>query len=137
MNATPDDLSGEMFQSRIKPFMAKANHRQTIVVKIGSHTHRLKKRTKRNGHFDESLTIATNKIEPLIEEVDGRRLLRLTVGIAGSSETPVEGIAYLYPAQGISVVSDIDDTIKDSSVGDKRELLANTFLRKFRSIDGM
>jgi len=137
MNATPDDLSGEMFQSRIKPFMAEANHRQIIVVKIGSQTYRLKKRTKRNGHFHESLTIAADKIEPLVEEVVGRRLLRLTVEIQGSSEAPVDGVAYLYPANGVSVVSDIDDTIKDSSVGDKRELLANTFLRKFRSIEGM
>jgi phosphatidate phosphatase APP1 len=38
---------------------------------------------------------------------------------------------------GTCVVSDIDDTIKDSDVGNRKQLLANTFLRDFRSIDGM
>lgn len=137
MNATPDDLSGEMFQSRIKPFMAEADQRQTILVKIGSQTHRLRKRTRRNGRFDETLTIADSEIESLIEKADAKRLIRFSVSIEGSDESAVEAIAYLYPAQGLSVVSDIDDTIKDSSVADRRELLANTFLREFRSIDGM
>jgi len=47
------------------------------------------------------------------------------------------GKVLLYPRRGLSIVSDIDDTIKDSQVGDRKELLANTFLRKFRSIEGM
>ncbi len=137
MNATPDDLNGEMFQSRIKPFMAEAEHRQTIVVKVGKETHRLKKRTRRNGHFAETLTISNKVIDGTAQEVDGNHLLPLTISIEGSSESPIEALAYLYRPEGLSIVSDIDDTIKDSSVGDRRELLANTFLRKFRSIDGM
>ncbi len=55
----------------------------------------------------------------------------------GQTAEPVEGVVYLYGRSGLSVVSDIDDTIKDSAVGDRRELLVNTFLREFRSIDGM
>ncbi len=47
------------------------------------------------------------------------------------------GRAQLVKPQGISVISDIDDTIKDSHVLDKKELLANTFLRPFRAIPGM
>jgi phosphatidate phosphatase APP1 len=39
--------------------------------------------------------------------------------------------------RGTSVISDIDDTIKDSNVRDKHELGANTFLRNFRAVAGM
>jgi phosphatidate phosphatase APP1 len=34
-------------------------------------------------------------------------------------------------------VSDIDDTVKESHVTDRGELLANTFLREFRAVAGM
>ena len=37
----------------------------------------------------------------------------------------------------LTIVSDIDDTIKVSTVSDRRELLMNTFVRDFRSVDGM
>ena len=137
MHASPDDLSGETFQSRIKPFMAEADHRQSIVVTIGKRIFRLKKRTRRNGRFEQTLIVADSEIKDLVKEVDGNRLLEFSVSISGSTEAPVSAIAYLYRPGKVSVVSDIDDTIKDSAVGDKRELLANTFLRKFRSIDGM
>ena len=137
MHASPDDLSGETFQSRIKPFMAEAEHRQRIVVKIGEQSYRLGKRTKRNGRFDQTLTVPDSQIQPLVKEVDGNRLVEFSVSIEGSTQEPISAVAYLYLPGKVSVVSDIDDTIKDSAVGDRRELLANTFLRKFRSIDGM
>lgn len=38
---------------------------------------------------------------------------------------------------GVSVVSDIDDTIKDSNVTDKPQLALNTFVRDFRAASGM
>lgn len=41
------------------------------------------------------------------------------------------------PAQGLSVISDVDDTIKISEVHDKHALLANTFLRPYRPVDGV
>ena len=45
--------------------------------------------------------------------------------------------ARLIPRNGVSVITDIDDTIKDSSVGNRRALLQNTFLRDFKSVDKM
>jgi Uncharacterized conserved protein (DUF2183) len=48
-----------------------------------------------------------------------------------------EGVVQLVGRTGVSVVSDIDDTIKDSNVLDKRELALNTFVRDFRGVPGM
>jgi len=43
----------------------------------------------------------------------------------------------LIPPQGYSVISDIDDTVKESEVRDRRQLLNNTFYRDFRAVPGM
>ena len=137
MQATPDEINGETFQSRITPFLAEADHRQSVIVTINGKSHRLRKKTRRNGHFHDWLTVSNADVEQATVESSGRQLLRVLFSIEGQKSEPVSGSVYLHQPQGISVISDIDDTIKDSSVGDRRELLANTFLREFRSIDGM
>jgi phosphatidate phosphatase APP1 len=48
-----------------------------------------------------------------------------------------EGRVLLIGPKGLSVVSDIDDTIKISSVTVKEELMANTFFRPWRAVPGM
>jgi phosphatidate phosphatase APP1 len=47
------------------------------------------------------------------------------------------GHVQLISEVGVSVVSDIDDTIKVSHVAHRRLLLRNTFLRDFQAVDGM
>jgi phosphatidate phosphatase APP1 len=42
----------------------------------------------------------------------------------------------LIEPRGLSVISDIDDTIKISDVTNRRELLANTFLREYKPVAG-
>ncbi|MDR2173821.1 MAG: App1 family protein [Burkholderiales bacterium] len=48
-----------------------------------------------------------------------------------------KGRAWVIPAKGVSVVSDIDDTIKISNVLDKKNLVRNTFLEPFKAVPGM
>ncbi len=48
-----------------------------------------------------------------------------------------QGEALLVAREGLSVVSDIDDTIKISQVTDKKALLANTFLKPFETVPRM
>jgi phosphatidate phosphatase APP1 len=47
------------------------------------------------------------------------------------------GSVLKLPDQGLSVVSDIDDTIKHTQVRDRREMLLNTFARPFAAVPGM
>jgi len=48
-----------------------------------------------------------------------------------------EGRALVIPAEGVSIVSDIDDTIKISDVRNKKALMRNTFVKPFRAVPGM
>lgn len=47
------------------------------------------------------------------------------------------GYAWVIPDEGVSIVSDIDDTIKISNVLDKKILMRNTFLEPFQAVPGM
>ena len=47
------------------------------------------------------------------------------------------GRIHLIGDEGISVISDIDDTVKVTNVANRRELLANTLFREFRAVAGM
>jgi phosphatidate phosphatase APP1 len=47
------------------------------------------------------------------------------------------GKAVLVSEQGLSIISDIDDTIKDSHVLDKQLLVRNTFVNPLHSVAGM
>ena len=137
MQASPDDLEGETFRSRITPFMADADHRKSLIITIGSQSHRLRRKTKRNGHFAGWLTLDDSVIQSNIQNEGNGQTISFQAVIDGLEETRTEGKIFLFKPGGTSVISDIDDTIKDSAVGDRRELLANTFLREFRSIEGM
>ncbi|WP_374567997.1 App1 family protein [Ideonella sp.] len=48
-----------------------------------------------------------------------------------------QGQAVLVPPQGLTVVTDMDDTIKETNVNDRTEAKANTFVRPFRPVAGM
>ena len=62
----------------------------------------------------------------------GRLALTLTDG-----QRRFEGRVHWLAPQGLSVVSDIDDTIKHTLVRQRREMLRNTFARPFVAVPGM
>lgn len=47
------------------------------------------------------------------------------------------GCAQLLEPRGLSIISDVDDTLKHSNVPNRRELFRNTFERTFCPIEGM
>lgn len=47
------------------------------------------------------------------------------------------GHAILVPEEGVSVISDIDDTIKVTEVTDRGKMMENTFVNPFRAAPGM
>jgi phosphatidate phosphatase PAH1 len=47
------------------------------------------------------------------------------------------GEVHLLEDTGTSVISDIDDTIKVTQVNDRSALLANTFVRPFKPVEGV
>ncbi|HEY8377247.1 MAG TPA: phosphatase domain-containing protein [Nannocystis sp.] len=125
----PDgSASNEVFTRRARAFLVDNERGKRIVVQIGPREHVLEA-TGPNGHSetvlhlsDADLPATTNRVVAVLPPGDARRF----------STT----ITRLDTA-GISVISDVDDTVKVSEVRDKRKLLVNTFLREFEPVPGM
>lgn len=74
------------------------------------------------------------EVDPAARE---RRWLRFAVAMPRGDRRQFEGRALIVPTLGLSVISDIDDTIKVSQVRDRHELLLNTFAREFVAVPGI
>ncbi|MBN2145360.1 MAG: App1 family protein [Candidatus Aureabacteria bacterium] len=84
-----------------------------------------------NGHFNGQILIKTEKLAPVPEWINYEAVLKK------QDLRHYKGMVQLIRPEGISVITDVDDTIKVSQVTDKKELIANTFLREFRPVEGM
>ena len=140
MGVTSEELQTPTFESRINQFMAAACAKLPLEIRIGKSRFPIRKATRRNGSFEDVFHVRSKDLGLVGNQQESQQSLRETTFELASPEFDqplATGKVFLFPANGISVVSDIDDTIKDTQVGDRRELLANTFLREFRSIEGM
>src|SRR5438067_7252361 len=134
MRAGQPELSSDLFQERIARFVAKDSAGRRVAVRIGDAVFRLPNKTRRNGHFQAPIAVPRSLAELCAETAAVGAEQYLQVNILGAKAT---GQAYLIPPTGLSIISDIDDTLKHSHVGCKRTLLANTFLKPFETIPGM
>ena len=134
MRASDDEFASPLFQERIARFVAADRHGRRIAVRIGDEVHRLPKKTRGNGQFQATVRVSSRTVRDWVESAAVGAEQYLELGVLGAMAT---GRAYLLPPTGLSVISDIDDTLKHSYVACKRTLLVNTFLRPYETIPGM
>lgn len=138
MQATPDEMESELFRERIRCFIAQTEGGKRVGVRVGSQSVVFRKGTKRNGQFQGAVRVAVDEAKKISNNgKNGDCWIGFDAVGAEFGEPTCYGKAQLLGETGVSVITDIDDTIKDTEVTSRRELLANTFLREFRSIDGM
>jgi hypothetical protein len=118
-----------IFRARAAWFLADSESGKRLGVRGGTGAVDLGP-TGGNGHARQEMFLPA----PL---PSGEAPQGLELTVAGPGGRLFRGQALLVPPHGVSVVSDIDDTIKVSQVKDKEALLANTFLRPFRAVPGM
>ena len=127
-----DSQNSAVFQQRIRLFLVDNERAKVVVIRCGDLTHDLEP-SEADGHFRGKLLIPVAVAEKLA--TDG--LLPFRAVTAANDERKFEGSIHLIPPTGLSVISDIDDTIKITEVTDKRKTLDNTFFQPFRAVDGM
>jgi len=137
MRAPRDAFDSEIFKTRIQAFAAAASRGRRIAIRVGNALHLLPRPTTRSGLFEGVVYVPAEETG-----ADSRGWLSFTVIAARSSDGKASalectGRAQLVPPVGMSIISDIDDTIKHSGVTNRRALLRNTFLREFQPIFGM
>ena len=137
MRASDEDFASELFLHRINRFLSDDRGGRRIAVEVGDHTYVLTKKSHRNGHIHAPLRIPISQLQNAVVEPTSSGL-KIDVHVPGNLGIAVaKGYAHLLPPHGVSIISDIDDTLKHSYVACKRTLLTNTFLRPFETIPGM
>lgn len=125
-------VDNPIFKKRVRMFLVDNERGKSPQIRIGQSRY-IVGRTEPNGHFTSFISLTAdqakrNEVHPWVHFALDQNLPDRRV---------FEGCVQLVGDQGLSIISDIDDTIKISHVADKKALLANTFLRPFRAVPGM
>jgi len=138
--------SSEIFHERIQGFLHQPQRRVSVVFHIGENEQAVTGVSKRTGHVQVEATLGPdelpNEVRGLakataIATVPIQHQLNCRVHLAPEDQRQIENSVQIIPPRGISVISDIDDTLKISQVAHSRQLLHNTFLNPFATVPGM
>jgi phosphatidate phosphatase APP1 len=122
---------------RVRLFLVDNERGQDISVRIGSKAYEVGV-SEPNGHFQGELRLSAAEIERLLRaQKADNSFLSFEAVTRQSDDRRFVGRVQLVAPAGLSIISDIDDTIKHSQVGDHKAVLANTFLHKFKATPGM
>lgn len=122
----------QRFYERTQLFRVDSERgKQLLVTDIGGARHSLPI-TRRSGRTGDLLSI-----EPKQPFGNENRKISFELNGSGKPANHNEAIAYFIPKSGLSFISDIDDTIKETKVGKTREVLIKTFLEEFLPVEGM
>ena len=129
---TTDDDTEPNFARRLNLLIADNERGKRIVVSIAGRIEVLPA-SGPNGHFATTLTLPAEELSAF---GDGASL-PYTAVTEDDEQRVFGGAVRLVGPTGLSVISDIDDTVKVSHVTDRRQLLEKTFLLDFADAPGM
>ncbi len=122
LDVVEDQPMSDEFRSRLNWFMADREMNKRLQISIGDQTYR-SPRSPPNGHIKFN-------VEYLTDAAAGSLL---NYGVAGHPPGQIQ----LVGKTGLSVISDIDDTIKISNVTDKKQLVKGFFFDDYHVVAGM
>lgn len=133
--ALDDDprVRSPIFESRVRPFLVDNESGKTIEVLVAGEIFRMNA-SGGDGHFVGEAEIADDIAKRWADE---RGVLELRVVTRPRDTRSFTTRVHLVSPKGVTIVSDVDDTVKITNVVDKRACLENTFLEPFRAVDGM
>lgn len=126
------DATRENFARRINLFLVDNERNKDIVVRVAGQLATLPP-TQPNGHTYHSITL--NQQAAAAASTDG--VITFSADLKAPDKRRFEGRVHLVEPEGISVISDIDDTVKVTHVTDKARMFESTFYRDFEAVPGM
>ncbi|MEJ8848793.1 App1 family protein [Variovorax rhizosphaerae] len=120
------------FEERTGLFHTHSNDERFIGIVLDGTKHPLPlPRTEDNGRSNARVVVPASQVR------SKDRFVRFHAWTSVGDARRFRGQALLVPPEGLSVVSDIDDTIKQTHVRNRHEMLLNTFARQFAPVPGM
>lgn len=131
INPAPD-RNDPLFRDRAGRFWSESDSIEPVSAKIGSRVVVLPA-TDAGGYFTMQVPLTSDEVTQLMNERS------ISFQSLATEKTPVAagGTALLVPEVGVTVITDIDDTIKITEVSDKAKRDANTFVLAFEPVPFM
>lgn len=137
LGLTSEHAETAIFRQRAQAFLVDNEGNKTIHVQLGEKCY-ASEPSGPNGHFSLTVTLDASEVDKLAaKEAGASRHLTIRAITPDGDDREFTGRVNLIEPRGWSVISDVDDTIKESNVTNPRVLLANTFLREFKPVKGM
>ena len=127
-----DGSSEGNFERRLGLIIADNERGKSIVIEIAGRRVTMPPSAE-NGHLQTTLTFPAETLAGAVRD----NLITYTALTGEHENRRFSGQVHLVPPTGLSIISDIDDTVKITNVTDQRSLLENTFLLDFRPASGM
>lgn len=132
-----DRLSDEFFRPRMQRFLLDSQAGRKLTIRIDDELFAAGV-SDPAGLFRQEIDVGGDLPTRFTERDEGDRLwLNYAAELVAGDERRFAGRVQLIEPEGLSIVSDVDDTIKHSNVPNRRDLFHNTFARQFAPIDGM
>lgn len=134
-----DVVKEAIFKQRMHMFLVDNERGKVLTLTIANQRIKTTKSTA-NGHFNAELTLTDSELRSVLPEHTGTvssSWLRVDLLMPERDSRHFSGSIQIVNTKGISVISDVDDTVKDSNVLSKKELLKNTFTKPFEVVHGM
>ncbi len=124
------------FKQRARLFLVDHERGKRVFVRLGGKVFAIGK-SGADGNFAGEVLLAATEVRKLRQTAAGDACLSFTAELPLDDTRQFAGEVWLLNETGVSVISDIDDTIKITEVRDRHAMLRNTFLREFQSVPGM
>ena len=126
------DRRDPVFRDRAGRFWSDSNAIEPVSVQLGARV-LVSPATDSGAYFNMQVPLTGDKVTQLKRE---RAIAFQSLTTANTPEA-ARGAALLVPEVGLTVITDVDDTIKITEVTNKAERDANTFVRPFKAVPFM
>ncbi|VAW73674.1 hypothetical protein MNBD_GAMMA12-2552 [hydrothermal vent metagenome] len=124
----------QLYKKRLAWFFIDNESRKQLTINVQGKNYTLQP-SGSNGHFKGTIKIAATDVDQWVLDSFGRVSFHVLTTV--HDDRVFKGKIHFIKQHGVSVISDIDDTIKLSEVHDKKKLIRNTFFRPYKAIPGM
>jgi phosphatidate phosphatase APP1 len=126
----------EIFTERARAFLVDHERGKQITIRLGETLHRVGKSAP-NGQVIGHVRVPADTVEKWHRSAGTSAPITFSAVTSPKVQQTWTGTVHLLEETGLSVISDIDDTLKITQVNDHAKLLANTFLMPFQPVAGM
>lgn len=132
-----DRTAEEFFRTRMRQFLMFGLRGRAISVRIGERDYPVGE-SDYMGLFRGEIRIADTELQTALPDFRGAEdWLVYRASLSEKDDRQIVGRLQALKPTGVSIISDVDDTIKHSNVPNRSDLFRNTFTRIFVPIAGM